>query len=109
MGAHRFRRTAIALLAVAITTAGCGDIERALNRGGATPCGDYLDQDADTQRLTITKFIQDRRDNSEDLSPATVDVARGGINMLCSIPSNADVPIENATLTGLEIRIPPTR
>ncbi|MFD4440966.1 hypothetical protein ACFWPK_14475 [Nocardia sp. NPDC058519] len=109
VGALRFRSAATALLAVAITTTSCGDLERALNRGGATPCRDYLDQDADDQRLTITKFIQDRRNNNEDLTPATIDVARGGVNMLCSIPSNADVPIEDATLKGIEIRITPTR
>ncbi|WP_446225912.1 hypothetical protein ACTWPB_13070 [Nocardia sp. IBHARD005] len=97
------------MLAVAITTTGCADLERALNRGGDTLCHDYLDQNADDQRMTITKFIQERRNNDGDLPPATIDVARGGVNMLCSIPSNADVPIEDATLKGLEIRIIPTR
>ncbi|MGW6422796.1 hypothetical protein ACWF82_08975 [Nocardia sp. NPDC055053] len=110
MGAHRFRSAATALLALAATTASCADIDRALNRGGDTSCHDYLDQDADTQRVTITKFIQERRGSDEELTAATIDVARGGVTMLCSIPANADVAIEDATFAGkLDIRITPTR
>lgn len=44
--------------AAALLLAGCNDIERALNRGGDTPCKDYVQQDPDTKRMTITKFIK---------------------------------------------------
>ncbi|MET9213276.1 MULTISPECIES: hypothetical protein [unclassified Nocardia] len=90
--------------------AGCADIDRALNRGGDTTCRDYLDQNADTQRTTIEKFIKERRGSDENLTDGTIEVARGGVTMLCSLPANADTPIEDATFSSkFDIRITPTR
>lgn len=91
-------------------TVGCGEVGRALNKGGDTTCGVYLEQDAEDQRTTITKFLEERRRGDAEFTPATIDVARGGVNMLCSIPANTDVAIRDATFVGkLDVRVTPTR
>lgn len=98
------------LLVSGAASAGCADIDRVLNRGGDTTCGDYLEQDADTQRVTVRKFIQERRGGDGELGDGPIEVARGGLTMLCSLPANTEVSIEDATFSSkFEIRVTPTR
>ncbi len=101
---------AVGVITTAIMLAGCGDVDRAVNRGGDTTCQDYLRQGAQEQQITVTKYLQQRRGNSEQPNNTLVSLARGGIDMLCAAPPNADVPIKNATLRmKFSIQTPPTR
>lgn len=106
MGTSSSRTTgrSVALATVGITAAlclsACGQAEEALNRGGDTQCNDYLGQDKDKQRVTVTKYLKDR-DNGKDPDPNQVDMAITAIDLLCRVQSNASVPIKNADLTGI--------
>ena len=87
--------------AVVASTSGCSDVERALNRGGDTPCGEYVTQDADTKRLTITKFVKERDNLSTEPSGTAVDLTIMAVDVLCSGQRNADTPIKNADVAGM--------
>lgn len=100
----RPRRLSLALaatgLAAALSLTACSQIEEAVNRGGDTPCNDYIGQKRDQQRVTVTKFLKERENGAE---PTTnqVDVAMTAINLLCRAQNNANVPIKDADLLGI--------
>ncbi|MBF6359108.1 hypothetical protein IU447_03190 [Nocardia farcinica] len=96
-------RTALMMAAAAAVAVlgGCTDIERALNKGGDTPCREYVAQDPDTKRTTITKFVKER-DHLENEPPGTsVDVTMVAVDVLCGAQRNAETPIKNADVAGI--------
>ncbi|WP_157556030.1 hypothetical protein [Nocardia acidivorans] len=94
---------AAAACAVALLS-GCSEIKTAVNQGGDTKCSDYLKQDADTQRITITKFIKQQTNTSNEPAGTNVDIGMASVQTLCQIQSNADTPIKNADLAGIFIK-----
>jgi acid stress chaperone HdeA len=89
------------LVVVAALLAGCTDIEQALNKGGDTPCSDYVKQDQDTQRMTVTKFIKQQSGNQHEPAGTAVDATMVSVNFLCSNQRNTDTPIRNANVVGI--------
>ncbi|HLS78951.1 MAG TPA: hypothetical protein VK083_19410 [Nocardia sp.] len=94
---------AIAALAVALSVSGCSDVERALNRGGDTPCGEYVKQDADTKRVTITKFVKERDNLQNEPSGTAVDLTMMAVDVLCTGQRNVETPIKQADLAGMVV------
>ncbi|WP_282783669.1 MULTISPECIES: hypothetical protein [unclassified Nocardia] len=91
---------AVLVLGVALLS-GCSDVERALNKGGDTKCSDYLAQDADTQRVTVTKFIKQQTNTENEPTGTSVDFTMAAVQALCSVQANADTPIKNADIAGI--------
>lgn len=91
----------LAAAAAAVLSAGCTQVEEAVNKGGDTPCSDYTDQDADKKRITVTKYL----DEDSDASPEreTVDLAIAAIDLMCGAQANPDTPIREADLSGILI------
>ncbi|MBJ8343012.1 hypothetical protein JGU71_29445 [Antrihabitans sp. YC3-6] len=83
----------------AVLLGGCSNVEEAVNKGGDTSCSDYLGQDADDRRVTVTKFLEE--ENGEDPAANAIDGAIIAIDVLCSAQQNADTPIKDADLAGI--------
>ncbi|MEV6067343.1 hypothetical protein AB0L82_12390 [Nocardia sp. NPDC052001] len=95
----------LAAAAFAVTLmSGCSEIKTAVNQGGDTKCTDYLKQDADTQRITITKFIKQQTNTQNEPSGTNVDIGMASVQTLCQIQANGETPIKNADIAGIFIR-----
>ena len=101
-------RTRTALLGVAVSAAlsaglltGCSDVQQALNKGGDTPCSDYVKQDANGKRMTITKFLKNQSGNDNEPAGTAVDANMAAADFLCANQRNADTLIKNASLPGI--------
>lgn len=98
---HTFTKSAAAGIAVAaLYLSGCSDIETALNEGGDTPCSEFVKQDANKQRQTITKAIKEQSGNDNEPMGVVVDAGIVSVNLLCQVQANQDTPIKNANLVG---------
>ena len=98
----RWAAASIAVLAAAAPLlTGCTEVETALNKGGDTPCSDYVKQDQDTQRTTITKFIKQQTGNDHEPAGTQVDATIIAVNFLCGNQRNAATPIKNANVAGI--------
>jgi acid stress chaperone HdeA len=92
----------VGVIGVAATVlSGCSDVEKAMNKGGDTACSDYVKQDQDTQRVTITKFIKQRTNDEHEPAGTVVDATMVSVNFLCSNQRNASTPIKNADVAGI--------
>ncbi len=100
MNTARWAALAAAATAVALLS-GCSDVEKALNKGGETKCSDYLAQDANTQRITITKFIKQQTGNDNEPAGTQVDLSMAAVQSLCQVQANKDTQIKNANLLGI--------
>ncbi|WP_327150922.1 hypothetical protein [Nocardia sp. NBC_01329] len=95
-------RAGLMIAAAVLALAGCTEIERVMNKGGDTPCREYVQQDQKTQRVTITKFLEEQRGGEP--TGTNVDLSIAAVNALCSVQANADTPIERADVAGIFIR-----
>ena len=95
-------RTGLIIAAAAFALTGCSEIEHALNKGGETPCRDYLEQDSEKKRLTITKYLEDELGRQP--SGTNVDLSMATVEGLCNVQANADTPINHADLAGIFTR-----
>jgi acid stress chaperone HdeA len=107
MTSTRWAAASIAGIAVAATLlAGCTEIKQELDKGGDTPCSDYVKQDQDTQRMTITKFIKQQTGTTHEPAGTQVDATIIAVNFLCSNQRNAQTPIKNANIAGIFFNTP---
>ncbi|MGW0180670.1 hypothetical protein [Nocardia sp. NPDC003345] len=95
-------RTGLMIAAAALALAGCTEIEQALNKGGDTPCREYVQQDQKTKRVTITKFLEEQL--GREPTGTNVDLSMAAVDGLCSVQANTDTPIERADIAGIFIR-----
>ncbi|WP_280255040.1 hypothetical protein [Nocardia wallacei] len=98
------RWPAAAAVGLAVATAllaGCSDVEKALNKGGDTPCGEYVKQDQDTKRTTVTKFVKQQTGDENEPAGTQVDLTMAAVEFLCGNQRNADTPIKNADVAGI--------
>ncbi|MBF6348321.1 MULTISPECIES: hypothetical protein [Nocardia] len=95
-------RYGLLIAAATLALAGCTEIEQALNKGGDTPCREYIAQDPETKRVTITKFLEEQRGQAP--TGTNVDLSMAAVDGLCTVQANADTPIERADLAGIFIR-----
>ncbi|MBH0780409.1 hypothetical protein [Nocardia bovistercoris] len=93
---------AVGVAALAVLATGCDEAEKAINKGGDTPCSDYLGQSPDDRRVTVTKFLEQDRTGSEP-SAQTVDGSMAAIQVMCAAQANPETPIREADLTGIVI------
>ncbi|MBF6170703.1 hypothetical protein [Nocardia blacklockiae] len=102
MKSPRWSVAAAAGLAVAAALlTGCSDVEKALNKGGDTPCSDYVKQDQDTKRTTVTKFVKQQTGDDHEPSGTQVDLTMAAVEFLCGNQRNGDTPIKNADVGGI--------
>ncbi|MEV0298459.1 hypothetical protein [Nocardia sp. NPDC050710] len=94
-------RTGLTTAAAALLLAGCTDIERALNQGGDTPCSEYVKQDPDTKRMTITKFVKQQTGSDQEPAGTVVDATIITVDVMCGAQRNAETPIKNADVAGI--------
>ncbi|MFC4376387.1 hypothetical protein ACFO5K_20030 [Nocardia halotolerans] len=92
---------AVGFAVLAALVSGCTDVERLLNQGGDTPCRDYVNQEPDTKRITITKAIKERTATDNEPSGTQVDAMIFQVDLLCAGQRNIDTPIKNADIAGL--------
>ncbi|MFE6923408.1 hypothetical protein ACFVAV_20460 [Nocardia sp. NPDC057663] len=101
---HATTRTgalAVGVAVLAVLASGCAEIERVLNQGGDTPCREYVNQDPDTKRITITKAIKERNGTDNEPAGTLVDSMIVQVDLLCAGQRNIDTPIKNADIAGL--------
>ncbi|MFI9504040.1 hypothetical protein [Nocardia sp. NPDC052566] len=96
--------TVLGVAVVALLLAGCTDIQRALNRGGDTPCNEYVKQDQDTKRMTITKFVKQQTGDEHEPAGTVVDATMVSVDLLCGAQLNGETPIKNADVAGIFIK-----
>jgi acid stress chaperone HdeA len=94
-------QTGLGVAAVALLLAGCTDVQRVLNRGGDTPCSEYVKQDQDTKRMTITKFVKQQTKDDHEPAGTVVDGTMISVDLLCGAQRNAETPIKNADVAGI--------
>ncbi|MCA2206794.1 hypothetical protein AB0I35_25705 [Nocardia sp. NPDC050378] len=92
--------TALAVAALGTLAAGCAEAEKAVNKGGDTPCSEFTAQDTDKKRTTVTKFLEQERGEDAQIDQNTIDLSIGAIDLMCSAQANPDTPIKEADLTG---------
>lgn len=106
----RYRRTGralmgtslLAILMTAVLATGCEQAKEAVNKGGDTPCSEFVAQDRDKQRVTVRKYLQnDKVGTTSTPNPDTVDGAIAAISLMCQAQANPDTQIRNADLTGI--------
>lgn len=102
-GRATLARVGIALAAVTLLLTGCSDIQRALNQGGDTTCRDYVKQDQDGKRMTITKFIKQQTNDDHEPAGTAVDATMIQVDLLCGVQVNQDTPIKKADIAGIFI------
>ncbi|RDI67878.1 hypothetical protein [Nocardia pseudobrasiliensis] len=91
---------AAAAALVALSTAGCEQAKEAVNKGGDTPCSEFVAQDNDKQHVTVRKYLeQDNKSKNPD--DQTVDRSVTAIQLMCKAQANPDTQIRNADLTGI--------
>lgn len=99
------RRNAVAtvLTAAAITLlgTGCDQVEKAINKGGDTPCSEYTAQSSDDRRTTVTKFLEQERGDDAKPDASQIDLSVAAIDLMCGAQANPDTPIREADLTGV--------
>lgn len=101
---RRYRTGAVVAAAVAlgVFASGCEEAEKAVNKGGDTPCSEFVAQDKDKQRVTVSKFLeQERNHNAPPTNDQTVDASIAAIELTCRAQANPDTPIRKADLTGI--------
>ncbi|MEU0544911.1 hypothetical protein [Nocardia sp. NPDC005978] len=91
---------AAALFAVTVLS-GCTEVERALNQGGDTKCSEYLSQQPDSQRITVTKFIKQQTGNDNEPTGTSVDFTMSTVQALCQVQANSETPIKKADIAGI--------
>jgi acid stress chaperone HdeA len=90
----------IALVAATLSLTACDKAKEAVNKGGDTPCNEFIAQDHDKQQVTVRKYLQNDT-QVDDPSPQTVDGAISAIDLMCRAQANAQTPIRNADLSGV--------
>ncbi|MFD4431077.1 hypothetical protein [Nocardia sp. NPDC058497] len=101
---HATTRTgalAVGVAVLAVLASGCAEVERVLNQGGDTPCREYVNQEPDTKRITITKAIKERNGTDNEPAGTLVDSMIVQVDLLCAGQRNVDTPIKNADIAGL--------
>ncbi|WP_194813511.1 hypothetical protein [Nocardia sp. XZ_19_385] len=88
------------LAAAALFAAGCDEAEKAVNKGGETPCSEFTKQDKEKQRTTVAKFLEQEQ-GGDVPNDQTVDRSLTAIELMCSAQANPDTPINKADLTGI--------
>ncbi|MEV6279541.1 hypothetical protein [Nocardia sp. NPDC051832] len=88
------------LAAAALFAAGCDEAEKAVNKGGETPCSEFTKQDKDKQRTTVAKFLEQEQ-GGDVPNDQTVDRSLTAIELMCGAQANPDTPINKADLTGI--------
>ncbi|MEV0251559.1 hypothetical protein AB0H76_33575 [Nocardia sp. NPDC050712] len=89
------------LAAVALFTSGCSEAEKAVSKGGETPCSEFTKQDKDKQRTTVAKFLEQDQGQKDVPNDQTIDNSITAIELMCAAQSNPDTPINKADLTGI--------
>ncbi len=90
------------LIAATLALGACDKAEEVVNKGGDTPCNEFIAQDHDKQQVTVRKYLENDT-QAETPAPETVDGAITAIDLMCRAQSNAETPIRNADLTGILI------
>ncbi|WP_339401678.1 hypothetical protein [Nocardia sp. XZ_19_385] len=93
--------TGFVVAALAVLLSGCTDVEKALNRGGDTPCSEYVTQDQDKKRVTITKLVKQQTGEKNEPAGTVVDATLISVDLLCAAQRNAETPIKNADVAGI--------
>ncbi len=92
---------AVGVAVLAAMATGCTEVERVLNQGGDTSCRDYVNQDANTKRITITKALEQQTGNDNEPMGTVVDSMIVQVDLLCATQRNVDTPIKNADIAGI--------
>lgn len=62
-----------------------------------------MQQDPDTKRMTVTKFIKQLNNIDHEPAGTAVDATIIQVDLLCSFQRNAETPIKNADVAGIFI------
>lgn len=93
--------TVLAAAAIVLLGTGCDQVEKAVNKGGDTPCSEYTAQSSDDRRTTVTKFLEQERGDDAKPDARQIDLSVAAIDLMCGAQANPDTPIREADLTGV--------
>ncbi|MBF6331441.1 hypothetical protein [Nocardia transvalensis] len=92
---------AIVAVLAAVALGGCEKAQEVTNKGGDTPCSEFVQQDNGKQHVTVRKYLEQDNKTTSAPNDQTVDRAVTAIGLMCKAQSNPDTPIRNADLTGI--------
>lgn len=98
------RGVVLVAIGASLALGGCTKVE-ALNKGGDTPCNEYIGQSSDEQKVTVTKYLKST-DQYKNPTDDQVTSSMSAVDLLCRIQKNAKTPIKNADLTGIFVPRP---
>ncbi|MFF0611343.1 hypothetical protein ACFYUD_22045 [Nocardia tengchongensis] len=82
-------------------TGACEQAEEAVNKGGSTPCSEFIQQNQAEQRVTTRKYLQQDTKMTPTPAPDVVDASITTITAMCEAQRNPEIPIRDADLTGI--------
>ncbi|MBB3038134.1 hypothetical protein [Hoyosella altamirensis] len=80
------------------------DVEDFFGQGGDTTCGEFAEQDPETQRTTVTDYLE--QEGQQDPSEAEIDSALLSIDAMCALEGDEETPISEAGVTGGDTGMP---
>ncbi|GAB3203871.1 hypothetical protein GCM10027262_02580 [Nocardia tengchongensis] len=95
---------AVTVLAAALLiplTGACEQTEQAVNKGGSTPCSEFILQNQAEQRITVRKYLDQDMKVTPTAAPDVVDTSITSITAMCEAQRNPEIPIRDADLTGI--------
>lgn len=102
MSRFALRTTILAAAVLLVPLLGaCEQAKEAVNKGGDTPCSEFMAQDQSKQRITVRKYLEKDTKVTPTADPNTVDASIGAITLMCRAQRNPDTPIRDADLTGI--------
>ncbi|WP_433561391.1 hypothetical protein ACQP1O_27810 [Nocardia sp. CA-151230] len=102
MTRYALRTTAAAAAVLLVPVLGaCEQAKEAVNKGGNTPCSEFMAQDRSKQRITVRKYLEKDTKVTPTANPDTVDASIAAITLMCQAQRNPDTPIRDADLTGI--------
>ncbi|MTE15718.1 hypothetical protein [Nocardia aurantiaca] len=102
MTRYAIRTTVLVTAVLLIPLLGaCEQAKEAVNKGGSTPCSEFMAQDQSKQRITVRKYLEQDTKVTPTADPDTVDASIAAITLMCQAQRNPDTPIRDADLTGI--------
>ncbi|QIS19531.1 hypothetical protein [Nocardia terpenica] len=97
------RRLFVTIAAVCSTVllGACDQAKEVVNKGGNTPCSEFIGQDDNTQHITVRKYLEQDTKVTPSPNADQVDASIAAITLMCRAQANPNTPIRDADLTGI--------
>ncbi|KZM73356.1 hypothetical protein [Nocardia terpenica] len=91
----------IAAVCSTVLLGACDQAEEVVNKGGNTPCSEFIAQDDNTQHITVRKYLEQDTKVTPAPNDDQVNASIAAITLMCRAQANPNTPIRDADLTGI--------